>query len=400
MLIRSRLLESGINEADQRLALQNALVIAKILRFEFPNDWPDAITQIIELLRRSAQPDAFRLHLPRTLLVLLAVVKELASGRLMRTKTSLQSVTPELFTVLGSVYVSKSERWQTFLREGGDDEGGALDDIEQSLLAIKVLRRLIIAGYEFPNREKEVREFCSIVRTQLGDILSMVTHTQSSLSNEVRRLLEKHLVQFSKLHLEMIRTHPAAFALLPDALGLIRAYWGLAAGFGEQFGTRTADTSIIGTDGDIDEEKPVMERLSLKSLLLIRACVKMVFQPAHTFKLRQQEEKDEQKQATELFQKQLLKDSFVKELLEVVVSRFFVFTPRDLREWEEEPDEWEKQQEGEGDTHEFSLRPCAEKLFLDLAINYKDLVVQPLLATFYAVARKQPTSITGASLTH
>lgn len=37
--IRSKLLESGVNEADQRLALQNALVIAKIARTEFPNDW-------------------------------------------------------------------------------------------------------------------------------------------------------------------------------------------------------------------------------------------------------------------------------------------------------------------------------------------------------------------------
>jgi hypothetical protein len=39
LLIRSRLLESAVNEADQRLALQNALVVAKIVRFEFPNDW-------------------------------------------------------------------------------------------------------------------------------------------------------------------------------------------------------------------------------------------------------------------------------------------------------------------------------------------------------------------------
>jgi hypothetical protein len=37
--IRSRLLESAVNEADQRLALQNALVVAKIVRFEFPSDW-------------------------------------------------------------------------------------------------------------------------------------------------------------------------------------------------------------------------------------------------------------------------------------------------------------------------------------------------------------------------
>jgi hypothetical protein len=38
-VIRARLLESGVNEADQRLALQNAIVIAKIVRYEFPNDW-------------------------------------------------------------------------------------------------------------------------------------------------------------------------------------------------------------------------------------------------------------------------------------------------------------------------------------------------------------------------
>jgi hypothetical protein len=37
--IRVRLLESAVNEADHRLALQNALVVAKIVRFEFPNDW-------------------------------------------------------------------------------------------------------------------------------------------------------------------------------------------------------------------------------------------------------------------------------------------------------------------------------------------------------------------------
>jgi hypothetical protein len=39
VVIRSRLLESAVNEADQRLALQNALVVAKIVRFEFPTDW-------------------------------------------------------------------------------------------------------------------------------------------------------------------------------------------------------------------------------------------------------------------------------------------------------------------------------------------------------------------------
>lgn len=38
-LIRSRCLESGINEPNHQLALQNALVTAKIIRFEFPHEW-------------------------------------------------------------------------------------------------------------------------------------------------------------------------------------------------------------------------------------------------------------------------------------------------------------------------------------------------------------------------
>ena len=38
-LIRSRCIASGISEPDRRLGLQNALVIAKIARFEFPHDW-------------------------------------------------------------------------------------------------------------------------------------------------------------------------------------------------------------------------------------------------------------------------------------------------------------------------------------------------------------------------
>lgn len=38
-VIRSRLLESGLEEQEHRLALQNALVIAKIVRYEYPQDW-------------------------------------------------------------------------------------------------------------------------------------------------------------------------------------------------------------------------------------------------------------------------------------------------------------------------------------------------------------------------
>ncbi|KAI9821063.1 MAG: hypothetical protein M1827_003796 [Pycnora praestabilis] len=386
--IRSRLLGSGINEAEPLLALQNALVIAKIVRFEFPHDWPDAITSVTDILRSSTQPNSNPLYLPRALLLLLYIIKELATGRLQRTRASLQSVTPEIFHVLGRIYVEKVQKWRKFIESGGDDEGGALDSIDQSLLAVKVIRRLLIAGYEFPNRNKDVQEFWTIIRSQFGHLLSIVQQDPQTLSTSICDTLEKHLMQLSKLHLEMAKVHPAAFALLPDSVGLVRAYWGLIATFGETYGTTNAVTaSDMGGYGDADEEeKSLRERLSLKGFLLIRACVKMVFSPSQTFKYRHAEEKEEQKVSTRLMKTQLLTADTVNHIMETIVTRFFVFRASDLRQWEEEPEEWEKEDEGEVDGWEFSLRPCAEKLFLDLVINFKDLLVPPLLHVFQSVS--------------
>lgn len=312
-------------------------------------------------------------------------MKELSTGRLLRTRQSLQSVAPEIFNVLGNIYVNKVQSWQAFFRDGGDDEGGALESIENSLLAIKVIRRLIIAGYEFPAREKDVQEFWGLTRAHFGDFLQYVSSEDSPLAKDVQKMIAKHLMQLSKLHLNMATTHPADFVLLPHSLDLARDYWSLISRLGETWGSKSIESAKVGTDGDADDDAPILERLALKGLLLIRACVKMVFYPAQSFRYKQQQEKDEKSQATQLIKSDLLTDDLVREMISALVTRFFVFRPSDLRMWEEEPDEWEKMEEG-GEDWEFAIRPCAEKLFLDLAKNFKDLIVQPLLQVFYTVA--------------
>ncbi|CAN9271905.1 unnamed protein product [Alternaria alternata] len=383
--IRARLLESAVNEADHRLALQNALVVAKIVRFEFPNDWPELFQQLLHILRASTDPNAYRLQLPRALLVLLYIVKELSTGRLLRTRQSLQTVAPEIFNVLGTIYVNKVQTWQAFFRDGGDDEGGALESIDNSLLAIKTMRRLIIAGYEFPGRDKDVQGFWTLTRTHFGEFLQYVIPENSPLAVEVQKKIGKHLMQLSKLHLNMATTHPADFVLLPNSIDLARDYWSLISRLGEQWGSKSIEDAKVGTDGDEEDESPIIERLGLKGLLLIRACVKMVFYPTQTFRFKHQQEKDEKNQATHMIKTDLLTDDLVREMISALVQRFFVFRPSDLRMWEEEPDEWEKMEEGAEDW-EFAIRPCAEKLFLDLAKNFKNLIIQPLLQVFYTVA--------------
>ena len=344
------------------------------------------MTSVVDLMRTATRPGSEPSSFPRALVMLLQVVKELSTARLQRSRLSLQSATPEVTFVLGRVYIDKVQRWRTFLSVGGDDEGAAMDDLGQSLLAIKILRRLMIAGYEFPNRDKDLQEFWVVTRDQLGDFLSLVTQTPP-LPTHVQRLVGENLMQLSKLHLDMARTHPAAYALMFDSVSLTRAYWALAARFGETFGSKSAVVpSKVRSDGDAADERPLLERLSLQGLLLMRACVKMVCSPTKTFKYRHADEKDEQKRSIELMKSELLTEALVNEVMETIVTRFFVFRETDLRDWEEEPEEWEAREEGDSDAWEYSIRGSSEKLFLDLIIYFKASLVQPLLQVFGSVS--------------
>ncbi|KAM5447134.1 hypothetical protein McanMca71_003770 [Microsporum canis] len=392
--IKRRAIEAGVVEPAPQLALQNALIVAKILRAEFPLEWPEAISEILGHLRASIQPGANPVQLSRTLLILLQVIKELSTGRLEKTRRGLRSVAPELFHVIASIYVEKVQKWGTFLESGGDDEGGALEAVEQSLMSLKVIRRLIISGFEHPNRETDISEFWALSLTHLGNFYSLVQRQPSAFPTEVEKLIGKHVIQLSKLHLEMARSHPPAFGLLPQSVDMVKSYWGLVVELGKTYGSTDFSQLKVGTGGDADdEEKPLLERLGLKALLLLRACAKIAFYPTNTFKYQNQQAKEEKNQCVGLMKSEIFSEEFVVQVMELLVTRFFVFRASDLREWEEEPEEWEKQEEEITEAWEFSIRSCAEKLFLDLVINFKELLIPKLLNVFYNYASPQNKDI-------
>ncbi len=242
-IIRSRCLQSGIFEPDNRLALQISVLMAKIVRYEFPQDWPDAIDSVTESLQTSSQPSSNPMYLSRTLLILLYIIKELSTAKMQRSRTKLQSVTPGIVQMLSTVYVEKLNKWLSFLKSGGSDEGGALESMEQSLVALRILRRLIIAGYDSPNREQEVRDIWSSFNSQFAEMLALAQRAGATLASQPKYLLDKHLIQISKLHLEMAKNHAAGFALLPDSTALARAYWGLIQQCGETYGSYASNSS-------------------------------------------------------------------------------------------------------------------------------------------------------------
>ena len=338
-LIRSRSLASGINEPDRRLALQISLAIARITRYEFPHDWPGVVESTLEHLQSPSESIVSFLPISRTLLILLYIIKELSTAKLQRSRASLQSAAANIIRVVNSIYVDCVKTWMTFLTTGGDDEGGALESIEISLLALRLLRRLMVSGFEFPNRHEEIQDIWRSLVSHFGQMLALVQRDSSLLGANPKRLIEKHLMQISKLHVNMAQSHPVGYALLPESTLLVKAYWGLVRQFGETFGSQNPmsfQKIQSDSDADTDEGPSAMEKLTLKGLLLIRACLKMVFSPVQTFRYQKDEDKQERKASRALLRDDLLSEKLAREVMETLVTRFFVFTARDFKAWEEE----------------------------------------------------------------
>ena len=370
--IRTKAVDVGVHESQRPLALQNALMLAKIVRFDFPHDWPDAISILIHHLRNASNSNGHPIYVRNILTITLQVIKELATGGLIRTKKSLQSVAPELLHVLGELYIGLVKSWTT-------DQGLTENVMLNSHAALKTLRRLVVFGFEHPHRETSVKELWQVLQEHSNSFFDLWSQYPNN------SLLPKHLFQISKLWLEMSRQHPAPFVLL-GCMDILRRSWDVINGNKAKEALTSGVDWSVHSNGDAGDEQRPIEKLALKALLLFRACIKMVFNPVHTFKYQYPEDKQDRQQAVEQVKAQVFSNDFVVQLMEILVTQYFVLRPSDLRDWEEEPDEWERREEEIADAWEFSIRTCSEKLFLDLVINFKELLVPRLLQVFQQYA--------------
>ena len=374
-LIRSRLLQGSLNEEDRTLVLHNALVTAKIVRIDYPTEWPDAFSTLIEVAK--AANDSNPLQLRGALLVLLRIVKELGTARLRKSQTALQTITPELVQLLGSIYTDKTTYWHDMFTKGRGDDATAAFAIDNSLTALKILRRLVILGYEQPHADSMVCGFWSLSQSQFDQFLNGCSH-DSWVPASHHDMVGRHLIQFTKLHIEMSEMHPASFPVLPNSIPLVKAYWNLVKGFSEVFEKSGGIKQTSGA-GNPKHEGPVYEKLALKGLLLLRSCVATAHQPVQSFKYRSQEIKELEKQAVHIIRVELLTRDMLLDMLQVIISKLFIFRKSDLEAWEEDPEGWEAQERTEGQAYEWAVRPCAERLLLDLLTHHKELG-EPLLA--------------------
>lgn len=323
------------------------------------------------------------------------MVKELGTARLRKSQTALQSITPELVYLLGEIYTERTALWTDWLASGRGDEDDADLAMQNSLFAAKILRRLLIFGYDNPAQDKVVVEFWSVTQNHFGQFLGYVSH-DSAVPAPYQDVVGRHLLQFTKLHVEMSEAHPASFPLLPNSIPLVLAYWELVAKFAEVF-DKSGGLRQTTTDGPAAKSKvegPLLEKLALKGLMLVKSCVAIVWRPVQTFKYLSKDFLEQKDRAVQIIKTDLLKDDLVMQIVNVIITKLLIFRQADLEAWEMDAEDFEATEQYLGDGWQFAVRPCAERVFLDLLVHYKDLLTPPLLSYFHQATNAESDVIT------
>ncbi|KAJ2963896.1 hypothetical protein NQZ79_g1053 [Umbelopsis isabellina] len=368
--IRSRLLTS-LNEENKQLATANAVVISKIARFDFPQDWPDLLHNLLHVIQSTATaPDAAsQLLRARSLHVLNLVIKALCSKTLAPARRQFQQIAPDLFRNIASIYVSIADMCiskvaaQPEIVNNEEEHGRLLADLDVSSTCLKCIRRLLIHGFSDHQQSQEVQQFVIITYKHIQQYFELRTVLLSMNFDEhspLRKLVESHITKLGKLYNELQKAHPVPFILLPCAIDIIQFYWQNIVQEGERA------ISFYGAGRAVDP--PLFEKFLVQGLLLLKRVIKGSFYRVDA--ANSDEENANAQQARTLIDSRLLTPAFVHSCAEVLVTKYMQLRPEDLDLWESDPEGWVNGEEA--DHWEFELKPCAEKVFMDLLISYTE----------------------------
>ncbi|CAI5760303.1 unnamed protein product [Candida verbasci] len=322
-----------INEQNNQLMLQNSYSIAKIARFEFPQDWPNLFDDLLQNLERYVFQDNNLIATNNSLLVLNCIIKTLSTVRIGRARHALQNKAPMIVNILIKLYMKFFNMWI-------NNEN--LTIMQLCYLCLKNLRR-IIPIFDQPHKNKDVEEFLDISIDHLESII--LEHEK--YSND---LLEKFIKCYSKLYVSIITNNPTSFILIPSSDRIITTF-----------------LSILESKADViynsTEENNFWEILALKAFAILKKLLSFMFRNG-ALTLKEKNEKVEVYDALNKLNSEFFKPDTIQHLTDLIINWYLRLKPQDLESWLLEPEEFCNEELQK--SWEYQIRPCAENFYQDL----------------------------------
>ncbi|KAF9464415.1 armadillo-type protein [Collybia nuda] len=382
--IRTRCL-NFLEEEDETIAECNEVIVSKISRQDFPNNWGSLITDLVvvidtNLQKRYSNRDEdprTTLKLRRSLSLLNGVLKEFASIKMLNGVKTMAKIVEDLRLVLYGYYsnmitgISSTTITQQSIRSQRIH-----DDILLCHLVYKCIVKMAVwlwnrvdklAKEEAEGNQAWIRDLFQNSAIQLKTLVELRNNVvprdgtaKDVDSNRSVDILTRHIHIFGKFFRRLQQLSPPRFANLPMCSNLILFYW-------SQVVEATGGPPDQVADAN-DAVYPI--RFLVQGMVLFKEIL------AQWTPVR----KDGTLNSNSLSQE------FVANAVQLLVTRFMPLNPTDLENWVADPEEWVNLEDKENDQWEFEIRPCSERVLMQLSNQYPQYVIPLLESTFKQVA--------------
>lgn len=349
--IRKRLFDV-VDEQNNQLCIQNAQATARISRIDFPVEWPNLFESIEQLLninhRKEIQTHNILMHLNQ-------IIKILGSARIGRCRPAMQSKIPLIFSLVVRIYLESFDEWT----HSNVADGDILSKLQISYLALKVLRRMVSDGYEYPQRDETVCEFMKL----------SITHFDVLIANHENfkkfDLYEKFIKCFGKLYFNLVTAWPANFILIPSSSQILISYTSFLLNKAQFVYQENPDVT-----GDF------WEQVAIRGIMIIKRVINFVSKKgAVTIKARS--DKPNIDAAITKINNEYLNENLIKKMVDTLMEWYLKLRATELDNWFMDPEEWINEQMAS--SYEYQIRPCAENFFQDLINTFPELLASYLL---------------------
>ena len=413
-VIRERLI-LALDEPDERVAKQLAVIISRLARQDVPTNWPALIPALLEAV---CSGDGLR-HV-RGLLYTYHTLKALSSRRLLAARQTFTDVADELFPFLHELWNRGINDFAAAISAPeGVNPVELLVPLERTRLVLKSLRQLLKHGMRrfhenaagalfFEQLLTRLPEFVELRRTLPAAVLS----TELEGGPELVELVDKTIAMMLKTVADGQAYEPISFAhFMAPALELVLAPV-LAANENEvaalevavAAGGNAATVASAGDDsrgsggGDVlgcGGDRPPMERYYVLCMCLAKDVLNCgEYRPLRSHSSRSggtggsvvvssrtasvSDADMEVHQAAELLGS-IFTPTVLTQLVRALVLRFMPLSASDLELWSEAPEEFHQAAEEVSDSWRTVLRPCAGKLLGALMSRFTEPTATALL---------------------
>ncbi|KAJ8523493.1 hypothetical protein ONZ45_g125 [Pleurotus djamor] len=371
-----------VDEQDDVIADCNEVIVSKIARYDFANNWANLLSELMALVDSNLQarysspiddPNQ-TLILRRSLYLLNAVIKELSSVKMLNGVKIMTKVVDDLRAIFQGYYTRICTSFSNPSMTAQELSSQRIyTDMMLGHVCFKSLIKMTLWAWQ--RYERTTPQEQAISSQWLGALFSSCAGQLQTLFNmrksilsavplqtvesdpHLKRsidLLTRHIRAFGKYFRRLQQLNNKAFLELPGSAELILYYWAQVS----------------------ESINHPPEALADSNLVLYP--VRFLVQAMSLFKENLPQWR---KQGNQNLTPGLTND-FVERAVELLVTRFIPLHPSDLERWMEDPEEWVSEESKESDHWEYEIRACSERVLMSLASQYQPVVV-PLLKRFF-----------------